>query len=112
MPRDEPRWPFRGGWALFLAYELAAQVEPVLALPAAGGGLPVALALRCPAAVLRDRASGDCVAVAEAKHAQLLDAIEADLDAARALPPLPAWVPPAEVLEEAPRRFTDGVRRR
>ena len=30
VARDEPRWPFRGGWALFLAYELAAQVEPVL----------------------------------------------------------------------------------
>src|SRR3546814_3247850 len=27
LPREEPRWPFRGGWALFLAYELAAQVE-------------------------------------------------------------------------------------
>ena len=62
LPREEPRWPFRGGWALLLAYELAAQVEPVLRLPVAPGGLPVALALRCPAAILRDRASGDCVA--------------------------------------------------
>ena len=26
-PREEPRWPFRGGWALLLAYELAQQVE-------------------------------------------------------------------------------------
>ena len=26
-------WPFRGGWALLLDYELAAQVEPVLELP-------------------------------------------------------------------------------
>ena len=29
-PRTNPRWPFRGGWALFLGYELAAQIEPVL----------------------------------------------------------------------------------
>ena len=36
-PRDEPRWPFRGGWALFLGYELAAQVEPVLRLAAGAG---------------------------------------------------------------------------
>ncbi|MDQ3495369.1 MAG: aminodeoxychorismate synthase, component I, partial [Pseudomonadota bacterium] len=28
LPREEPRWPFRGGWALLLAYELAAEVEP------------------------------------------------------------------------------------
>src|SRR5688500_18604412 len=37
--REEPRWPFRGGWALFLGYELAAQVEPVLRLPNAPGRL-------------------------------------------------------------------------
>jgi len=43
-PREEPRWPFRGGWALLLGYELAAQVEPVLRLPPAPGRLPVALA--------------------------------------------------------------------
>ena len=64
-PREEPRWPFRGGWALFLGYELAAQVEPVLQLPPASGALPVAMALRCTAALLRDHASGDCIVVAE-----------------------------------------------
>ena len=58
VARDEPRWPFRGGWALLLGYELAAQVEPVLHLPDAPGVMPVALALRCPAAILRDRATG------------------------------------------------------
>jgi anthranilate synthase component 1 len=110
-PREEPRWPFRGGWALFLAYELAAQVEPVLRLPPAPGALPVALALRCPAAVLRDRASGDCVAIAEPGHEALLARIGADVEAARALPPLPPWTAPAQVDEDAPARFTDGVQR-
>ena len=111
LPREEPRWPFRGGWALFLGYELAAQVEPVLELPPADGGLPVALALRCPAAVLRDRTSGDVIAVAETGHEGLLDAIEADLAAAAAQPPLPPWAPPAEVREDPPQRFTAGVSR-
>jgi anthranilate synthase component 1 len=111
LPREEPRWPFRGGWALFLAYELAGQVEPVLALPPAPGRVPVALALRCPAAVLRDRTSGECVAVAEAGHEAMLDAIVADIAAARALPPLPAWRPPTRIDEEAPDRFTGNVRR-
>jgi anthranilate synthase component 1 len=111
LPRDEPRWPFRGGWALLLAYELAAQVEPVLRLPDAPGGLPVALALRCPAAVLRDRASGTCTAIAERDHAGMLDAIASDFDAARGLPPLPAWTAPTEVQEDLPQRFTDGVAR-
>jgi anthranilate synthase component 1 len=109
LPRDEPRWPFRGGWALFLGYELAAQVEPVLRLPPAPGGLPIALALRCLAAVLRDRASGACMAIAESGHAGMLEAITADVEAARGLPPLPAWTPPVDVEEDAPQRFTDGV---
>jgi anthranilate synthase component I len=111
LPREEPRWPFRGGWALLLGYELAGQVEPVLRLPAAPGRAPVALALRCPAAVLRDRATGECVAVAETAHADLLDAIGSDLAAARALPPLPAWRPPASLAEDPPERYLAGVER-
>jgi aminodeoxychorismate synthase, component I, clade 2 len=107
----DPDWPFQGGWALLLDYELAAQVEPVLRLPVRGAGRPVALALRCPAAVLRDRASGRCVALAEPGHAPLLEAIAADLAAACALPPLPPWQPPAEAGEDEPRRFLDGVER-
>lgn len=110
-PREEPRWPFRGGWALFLGYELATQVEPVLRLPDADGGLPVACALRSPAAVLRDRASGECVALAEVDQAQWLDRIAADIDAVRGLPGLPAWRAPEALIEDDPARFTDGVRR-
>ena len=109
--RDEPRWPFRGGWALLLAYEMAAQVEPILRLPAAGGGVPVALALRCPAALLRDRASGECIAVAEPAHAALLDRIGDDVVAAAAMPALTPWQPPVELHEDPPRRYTDGVAR-
>lgn len=111
LPREEPRWPFRGGWALLLGYELAGQVEPVLRLPDAPGDLPVAQALRCPAAVLRDHASGECVAVAETGCTRLLDALERDLAAAALLPGLPPWQPPAHVGEDEPARFTDGVAR-
>ena len=109
LPREEPRWPFRGGWALFLAYELAAQVEPVLDLPAAPGTLPVALALRCPAAVLRDHATGECVLVAEAGRGAMLDRIADDIAAARAMPALPPWRAPQSCVEDPPGAFTDGV---
>ena len=111
LPREEPRWPFRGGWALLLGYELAAQVEPVLRLPAAPGGLPVAQALRCPAAILRDHASGECVAIAEADRGPMLDAIEHDLAGAGRLPALPAWQAPVMVREDAPAHFREGVAR-
>jgi anthranilate synthase component I len=111
LPREEPRWPFRGGWALLLGYELTAQVEPVLRLPAAPGTVPAALALRCPAALLRDRATGECVAVAETAQAAMLDAIGSDLEAAHALEPLPAWHPPASLEEDPPEHYLAGVER-
>ncbi|GAB3732695.1 aminodeoxychorismate synthase component I [Luteimonas pelagia] len=111
LPREEPRWPFRGGWALFLAYEVAGQVERVLDLPSAGGRAPVAIALRCPAAVLRDHATGECVAVAETAHADWLDLIERDAAGARDHPPLPAWAVPAGIDEDPPGRYLAGVRR-
>ena len=109
LPREEPRWPFRGGWALFLGYELAAQVEPVLDLPRAVGGLPVALALRCPAAVLRDHATGECIAIAEPGAQALLAGIEDD--AAAGMGALPAWQAPAALEEDPPETFTGGVAR-
>lgn len=109
--RAGPRWPFRGGWALLLDYELAAQVEPVLQLPQGPAAAPTALALRCPAAVLRDHVSGECVALAETAHAALLDALRADLQAVPAAAPLPAWTAPLAIEEDPPPRFVDGVRR-
>src|SRR5207342_2584064 len=106
-PREEPRWPFRGGWALFLGYELAAQVEPVLQLPSASGALPVAMALRCPAALLRDHASGECIVVAEAGEDNWIERIVADCEATRAVAPLPAWSAPSALVEESSQRFID-----
>lgn len=111
VPRDEPRWPFRGGWALFFGYEAAAQVEPVLQLPPADGRLPVALALRCPAAILRDHTSGECMLVVEPGHDALQSEVRTDVESAMRLRPLPAWSPPDALVEDEPERFTDGVRR-
>lgn len=110
-PRQAQHWPFRGGWALFLGYELAAEVEPRLRLPRAAGSLPTALALRCPAAILRERDSGACVAIAETAQAAMLDAIAADLAAAASVPALPAWRVPDAIDEDAPAEFLAGVRR-
>ena len=111
VPRTEPRWPFRGGWALLLGYELAAQVEPVLRLPPAPGKLPAAVALRCPAALLRDRNSGECMAVAEPGHEDLLAQMMADASAAAVQAELPPWAPPVNLEEDAPERFIAGVER-
>ena len=101
--------PFRGGWALFLAYELAAQIEPVLTLPKAPGPLPVALALRCPAAVLRDRSTGRCVSVCEDGHQDLIADLASDCSRAPNLPPLKPWRSPATATEDDDSAFLDGV---
>src|SRR3546814_9497300 len=73
--------PFQGGWALYLGYELAAEIEPILRLPAAPERGPIAVALRCPAALLRHRGSGEVLAVAEPGRDQLLHRIVADVQA-------------------------------
>ncbi|HEY5971351.1 MAG TPA: chorismate-binding protein, partial [Pseudoxanthomonas sp.] len=111
ITREEPRWPFRGGWALLLNYELAGQVEPVLDLPQGEDAIPVALALRCPAAILHDRVSGNCVALAESGSSRLLESILGDISASRQLQDLSAWSEPDDIVEDDPQRFTDGVER-
>lgn len=100
--------PFRGGWALFCAYELAEEVEPTLHVPAAEGHGPRGVALRSPAAILHDHASGECIAVAEEGYDAWLDGIEADLQAANDSVEL-SWHPPVSVGEDEPQYFLDGV---
>jgi anthranilate synthase component 1 len=101
--------PFHGGWALYLGYELAAEIEPTLHLPSPGvEPLPTALALRCPAALLRDHERGVVIAIAENGFGTLLDAIDDDLRVASSRA-LPAWTPPIAQDEDEPQRFLDGV---
>ena len=71
--------PFQGGWFVFLSYELAQQIEPGLRLDS-DPSCPVAKAVRVPAAVVRDHASGEVFAFAEAGNGGLLQEIEADLE--------------------------------
>ncbi len=74
-----PPLPFTGGWFLFLAYELAGQIESSLSLPAAHDGLPVAYAARIPAAVIVDHAKQQTFLVAEPDHANLLNMLDEDI---------------------------------
>lgn len=102
--------PFRGGWAVFLGYELAAQIEPSLHLPSApDASIPAALALRCPAAIVVDRQLRECFLIAEDTHAEFLDAMRADLESAAAFDaPMSRAV---AVEEDTPAKFLDGVAR-
>ena len=99
--------PFHGGWVLFLAYELAGEIEPRLQRPFPMG-LPTALALRCPAAIIIDHVRECTILVAEGDDEKLLDQLEADVAVSMALLPLPVldgW------REDEPTIFLDGVQR-
>ena len=74
--------PFTGGWFIYLSYELAAEIEPVLTLPAANHDDPVAWAVRCPCAVIFDHDRRQHIAVAEREFSGLLDVIEQDFSRA------------------------------
>ncbi len=109
---EAARLPFRGGWFVYLGYELAGQVEPRLRLPAAPeAGLPVAFATRVPAAVIVDHAEGAAWLLAEPGREDALAAMAAD--AARLAPVEPGTGPvlAGALLEDAPAAHRAGVER-
>jgi anthranilate synthase component I len=109
---DSPsEMPFAGGWAIFLGYEMAQEVEPRLSLPRAS--LPWrAFALRTPCALIHDRARQRVIAVAEAGSADSLDRLEADARrAARESDAADQGVRVKSIREEDPEAYLERVRR-
>ena len=121
--------PFSGGWLLYLGYELSAEIEPSLNLPQSPDSV-IALAIRTPAAWIRDRATQRTWLVAEPGSEALLDTFDGHV---RQLPKHPVTrpaapnssmvrgpTPPAarpaaaknlDVLEEDPARYLESVSR-
>lgn len=104
-PEPVPGVPFQGGWCLYLGYELAAEVERSLRLPRAEG--IVAQAIRCPAGVVHDHATGETLLVAEPDCRHLLDEMERDLGE----PPPEPRVADGDLRfeEDPPQRYLDAV---
>lgn len=103
--------PFHGGWFLYLGYELARQIEPASAAGAPADGLPVALAQRFPAAVVRDHARHTTWLVCEEAQADaLLPLLRADVEATGDLPAAPT-LELAALEEDDAERFLAGVAR-
>ncbi len=101
--------PFHGGWFIYLGYELAGEIEPRLRLPTPKGRLPVALALRCPVAVIVDHLEGITTLVAEPGFEAMLATVEADLAAAASWKPAP--LTPKRIDEDVPDHFINAVER-
>lgn len=105
-----PELPFAGGWAVFLGYELAAEIEPRLALPAAAEPWR-AFALRTPSALIHDRLARRVYAIAEPHAAGDLERIAADAALVAAQPAEPPPLQVRAVHEEPPEAFLERVRR-
>jgi anthranilate synthase component 1 len=108
--------PFTGGWAVFLGYEIAAEVEPRLVLPRPSATHAwQAFALRVPCALVHDASSGKVQAIAEEGAAAALAAIESDARelAAGGSDPgaTPEPLPVASIQEEDPAAYLERVRR-
>jgi anthranilate synthase component 1 len=103
--------PFTGGWCFYLGYEIAAEIEPGLGLPAAAPQALLAAALRVPAALLHDHQTQRSYAVAEAGQEQRLQRLVAAVTAAaHSVPDIgtPWKIAPRE---EDAQRFRDAVLR-
>ena len=103
-----PVLPFTGGWLLYLGYELASEIESCLRLPRSSDPL-IALALRAPAAWMRDRQSGEAWLYAEAGYEGLLDEFERRVAEPRDSAPRADAL--FQIEEDDPESFLAAVRR-
>jgi len=101
--------PFLGGWAVFLSYEMAQEVEPQLELPPAS--LPWrAFALRVPCALIHERNSDRVLAVAEPDAEDALEVLKADAElASHEAEAAPTGFPVESIQEEDPSIYLRGV---
>jgi anthranilate synthase component 1 len=107
---EEPALPFDGGWALFLGYELAQEIEPHLKLPRTP--LPwQSFALRTRCALVHELERQRVYAVAEPGAEAALERIVADARAAAQAHSSRAAVRLAGVSEEAPAAYLARVER-
>lgn len=100
--------PFTGGWFLYLGYELAAQIETQLRLPADVSALPIASATRIPAAVIHDHKTGQRWIVAEQNC--LVSVMEQDISRLDSLPHSASF-PGCKVEEDSASDYLDAIRR-
>lgn len=105
-----PGVPFSGGWALYLGYELAGEIEPRLALPPTP--LPwQAFALRTPCALVHDLASDQVLAVAEPDATQAWEQLSEDAQRVSGQPALAPGLTIGRVRAEPPQAYLERVLR-
>ena len=100
--------PFSGGWFVYLGYELAGQVEPVLDLKTDVFGLPLAIATRVKTAIIIDHKQEEYWFVSEREDQHQLQQVLADLEMTKAASNKADRVP-IKLEEDDPQNYLDGV---
>ena len=111
---EENTLPFKGGWFLYLGYELAQQIEPCLGLSYQQDiNFPIAFATRIPAAVIIDHKEACSYIIVENTHQNLVEALLEDIAAIG----LDAQninskaIELNEIIEDPPECYLQGIRR-
>jgi len=105
---DERNLPFTGGWFVMLGFELANEIEPHLNLPVTCDD-PVAVALRIPVAIVRDRATDSAWIAAEPGFDDVVEQIRADLARLQESGPETSSPIVSELCEDDPNHFLKAV---
>lgn len=105
--QKEKTWPFIGGWFLYLGYELAAEIEPVVGHPPASDDFPVAFANRCPGVIYSTPAQPGVLHLV-AESAALLDQMRNEIECLRVVrEDDPGRL--VSLLADSPQLFKDAV---
>jgi len=113
LPSSPSELPFHGGWILYLSYELAGEVEPRLRLPVfPNHNLPIAMAIRCPAAIIVDHVRACTTLMVEQEYADLMPQLQTDFASISTSSPVDEIsLAQIQVEEDNPEQFLTSVDR-
>ncbi|ORU91000.1 MAG: anthranilate synthase [Cycloclasticus sp. symbiont of Poecilosclerida sp. N] len=103
---DESGLPFTGGWFVFLSYELVGSIEEKLSNLKAEDGLPIASAVRIPAAIIKNHRDNTCWIVCERGLGHHLHEVWQDISASVKTT---LRHPRVRLKEDDPKSFLKGV---
>jgi len=107
LTRQKLDLPFQGGWFIYLAYELAGQIEPVLNLPLTDD--VIAYAVRIPSAIIRDHVTQRCWIMCETTSQDKMSLMRDDIANLTATNTEPALNLLDDISEEEGANYIEAV---
>lgn len=108
-PCSNDNLPFCGGWFVFLAYELAQQVEPRLGLLSQKNRFPLAQATRIPLALILDHTCDRCFVVCESDKKEYIEQVKEDISSLLTVDDIDDSLPLVKCDEENPALYLKAV---